>query len=164
VNFEQKCPGLVTFDQAEELCEQTGGYLCSDEQLDALVGVKIGCGFDGPVRGFSNLRDYPIWSEQDRGRLAATYKKFPRCCASYSVLDSCTAYRGDGLNKPTPEQEYPSCSRYKTATDCVHFGSGTAKQREFGMGIFMDKIRADCQRDPLGKCKGVVQEWAPRDK
>lgn len=124
-----------------------------------MVGVKLGCGFDGPVRGFTNVRNYPIWSEQDRGVLSVSYVKFPRCCASYSLLDSCTAYRGDGLLHTKPASEYPSCSRYKTATDCVHFGSGTFKQRQFGMGVFMDSIRADCQRD-ITKCKGLIQDWS----
>ena len=160
VDSNQKCPGIVTRDEAIELCALSGGYLCSNAELDAMVGVKLGCGFDGPVRGTTLLRDYPIWSSQDPE--TATYQKYPRCCASYALLDSCQAYQEPACPLGSPMCPYSSCSRYTTATDCVQQASGTARQNDFGMGNFVDKMRQDCQSS-AAPCSGMYLDWTPRD-
>ena len=150
---DQKCPGLVSYEKAEFYCARTGGRLCEKFELDKLVGVKIGCGFDGPVRGNSNLYPEEIWELGKKGKQGE--KKFARCCAAYSFLDSCKAY--------TDDNAYKKCSKYKTATDCVLQASGTRKQFEYGMGIYLDEIRRNCTRDNT-KCKGMIQEWTARDE
>ena len=176
VDEYQHCPGLVSFDRADELCANTGGRLCTPQELELLRGVKLGCGFDGPVRGTNpgdsfNLRKYPLWSESDRGKSLATSgraAKYPRCCANYAQLDSCFAYKFDGTycdpGSNEPYCPYSECSKFKLATDCINYASGTAKQRVAGMGIYLDEIRQNCTRDN-SMCKGwVVQDWAPRDQ
>ena len=131
-------------------------------------GRKLGCGYDGPVRGTSTLRRYPLWSENDRGSTASRREtRFPRCCANYAHLDSCFAYKWDekycALGTRKPYCPYTQCSMFKKATDCVNFASGTARQRVSGMGILLDSFRQDCQRG-TGSCRGAVQDWAPRDQ
>jgi hypothetical protein len=178
VDENQKCPGLSTFDVADELCLSTGGRLCHDEELVLLRGRKLGCGFDGPVRGTDTLREYPIWSETDRGKGSSKNDlKYPRCCANYAQLDSCGDYKwdqkymvngkclGDGSHpsdETKPYCPYSQCSRYTKATDCVNYASGSARQLEQGMGIFLDEARQNCTRDQT-TCKGVIQDWKWRD-
>jgi hypothetical protein len=122
-----------------------------------MVGVKLGCGFDGPVRGTTIIQDYPLWSSEDpvdakyrcvflinKGTLMhITYRKYPRCCASYAMLDSCEAYQSPPCPRDDPACAY-DCSRYTLATDCVQQASGTFLQNSYGMGLFVDKIRCAC--------------------
>ena len=166
VNNYQHCPGAVTFAEAEELCATTGGRLCTSYELELLHGVKLGCGFDGPVRGKQNLVEYGIWASEDGARPSGL--KYPRCCATYANLDSCAAYKWNGEycapGSEHPYCAYTQCSRYTTATDCVNFASGTAAQITGGEGVFLSQIRADCQRSPTTQCKGMVQDWRPRDQ
>ena len=101
------------------------------------MGLKLGCGFDGPVRGKTLLMDYPLWSSEDP--VDASYLKFPRCCGSYSLLDSCPAYQQPACPLGYPDCPYSTCAIYTTATDCVQQASGTARQNLWGMGNFVDK-------------------------
>jgi hypothetical protein len=140
VDQDQHCAGKMSKNDAQALCQSTGGYLCATQDvLNQLEGHKLGCSLDG----------YPIWSAADAPNQA---NKFVRCCATYGVVDSCSKFLAPNIKK---------CKSYKTFSDCINKGSGTAKQVQFGFGHLLTAFREVCRTQ--GVCKGMMMDWHPRD-
>jgi hypothetical protein len=146
VRRNQKCPGLVTKTEAQSLCADTGGFLCSRYTINfELQGLKLGCSYD----------EDPVWAVEDIPTNPTKDLKFVRCCGEYGFVNTCeTQYSPANLDY---------CSQFQTFPDCVKVGSGYSRQFSWGFGNLLQEYRRQCT-DPQGCQEMLVQDWTPRDR
>jgi len=141
VDWDQHCVGKMFKPKAADLCLQSGGALCSQQQLKMLRLAKLGC----------NLDNFPMWAKEDltpRG-----VQKFVRCCSTFYVLNICPFFSRTQMD---------FCGSLRDESECIEKGGGYARQAQFGFGKLRDYYKEQCRLGNL-PCKGMVSDWRSRD-
>lgn len=119
------------------LCHEASGRLCTNNELNLLKNIPIGCNFD-------NLESFSIEDDDDNNSNKEYFiPKYPKCCADIKVLQStkesfCNKYNLENINK---------CNNYKTENECMFKSGFENNLKKYGNGNLLNILRNSIKRD-----------------